>query len=220
MRHFAASVEDLNRWPSHPNVVVILENKETGYAVTDDLPGTVILHGHGRYVEQYARIAWVLTAQRVVYWGDLDVFGLQFISDLRCCGVPAVSILTDCATLQRYQRLAVSTKSPLPHPSSPNGSHSCTSSLSITCALPVRGCYSSRSASPGLLLHLFCNRPSLGTMASKATRSSNRGPSTQQRQRFKRPIRRTTQGWVTPVIENSAYWRGRFVTVGARQGPR
>jgi hypothetical protein len=112
MRHFAASVEDLNRWPSHPNVVVILENKETGYAVTDDLPGTVILHGHGRYVEQYARIAWVLTAQRVVYWGDLDVFRLQFISDLRCCGVPAVSILTDCATLQRYQRLAVSTKSP------------------------------------------------------------------------------------------------------------
>jgi hypothetical protein len=76
---------------------------------------------------------------------------------------------------------------------------------------------SSRSASPGLLLHLFCNRPSLGTMASKATRSSNRGPSTQQRQRFKRPIRRTTQGWVTPVIENSAYWRGRFLTVGARQ---
>jgi hypothetical protein len=112
MRHFAASVEDLNRWPTHPDVVVILENKETGYAVTDDLPGTVILHGHGRYVEQYARIAWVLTAQRVVYWGDIDVFGLQFISDLRTYGVPAVSILTDCATLQRYQRLAVSTKAP------------------------------------------------------------------------------------------------------------
>jgi hypothetical protein len=112
MRHFAASVEDLNRWPIQPDVVVILENKETGYAVTDDLPGTVILHGHGRYVEQYARITWVHTAQRVVYWGDLDTYGLHFISNLRAHGVPAVSILTDCATLQRYQRLAVSTPAP------------------------------------------------------------------------------------------------------------
>jgi hypothetical protein len=111
MRHFAASVEDLNRWPTNPDVVLILENK-TGYAVTEDLLGTVILHGHGRYVEQYARIAWVRTAQRVVYWGDLDVFGLQFISDLRAHGVLAVSILTDCATLQRYRRLAVSTSAP------------------------------------------------------------------------------------------------------------
>ena len=112
MRHFAASVDDLNRWPMHPDVVVILENKETGYAATEDLPGAVVLHGHGRYVEQYARIAWVLTAKRVIYWGDLDVYGLQFISDLRGHGVPAVSILTDTVTLQRYRQLAVSTPPP------------------------------------------------------------------------------------------------------------
>lgn len=112
MRHFAASVDDLNRWSTRPDVVVILENKETGYAVTEDLPGTVILHGHGRYIEQYARITWVPAAQRVVYWGDLDVFGLQFISDLRAHGVAAVSILTDCPTLQRYRQLAVSTPAP------------------------------------------------------------------------------------------------------------
>lgn len=107
MRHFAASVEDLNGWQTHPTAVAILENKETGYAVTEDLPGAVILHGHGRYIEQYARITWVRTAKQVVYWGDLDVPGLQFISDLRAHGIPATTILTDQATLERYRSLAV-----------------------------------------------------------------------------------------------------------------
>ncbi len=35
MRHFAASIDDLNGWPTRPSTVVILENKETGYALTD-----------------------------------------------------------------------------------------------------------------------------------------------------------------------------------------
>lgn len=87
--------------------MAILENKETGYAVTEDLPGAVIGHGHGRYVEQYARITWVRTAQRVIYWGDLNVDGLQFISDLRAHGISATTIFTDIATLERYRNLTV-----------------------------------------------------------------------------------------------------------------
>jgi len=112
MRNFAASVADLNRWHAHPTAVAILENKETGYAGIEDLPGAVILHGHGRYVEQYARISWVRTAERLVYWGDLDIPGLQFISDLRALGITAETILTDQATLERYRRLAVPTAAP------------------------------------------------------------------------------------------------------------
>lgn len=112
MRHFAASVEDLNRWSTHPQAVAILENKETGYAVTDDMPGVVILHGHGSYVEQYARITWLRQADRVVYWGDIDVPGLQFVSDLRSLGVSARTVLTDLPTLNRYRRFAVD--SPVP----------------------------------------------------------------------------------------------------------
>lgn len=113
MHHFAASVEDLNRWEAQPRAVAILENKETGYAVTDDLPGAVILHGHGRYVEQYARIDWVRqAAAQVVYWGDLDVPGLQFVSDLRALGVAARTVLTDLPTLNRYRRFAVDRPAP------------------------------------------------------------------------------------------------------------
>jgi hypothetical protein len=37
LHHFAASVEDLNASGLRPRTVVILENKETGYAITGDL---------------------------------------------------------------------------------------------------------------------------------------------------------------------------------------
>ncbi|WP_433194589.1 Wadjet anti-phage system protein JetD domain-containing protein [Nocardia sp. CA-107356] len=107
MHHLAATVEDLSRWPHHPTTVVILENKETAFAVTGDHTGTVILHGHGFFVDQYARITWVRNAERVIYWGDIDTAGLQFISDLRALGVVATTILTDTETLDRYRHLAV-----------------------------------------------------------------------------------------------------------------
>jgi predicted amidohydrolase YtcJ len=38
----------------------------------------------------------------VGYWGDLDLAGLQFVSDLRARGVAARTILTDRTTLERY----------------------------------------------------------------------------------------------------------------------
>lgn len=120
MRHFAASVDDLNTWRHDvPLTVVILENKETGYAITGDHPGTVVLHGQGFSVAAYARIHWVRDAATVIYWGDLDLPGLQFLSDLRGLGVAARSILTDLATLHRYRHLAVDGAGPqrasIPH---------------------------------------------------------------------------------------------------------
>ena len=107
MRHFAASVEDLNTWQNTPRTAVILENKETAYAITGDHAGVVVLHGHGFSVVNYGRIAWIRHAQDVIYWGDLDLPGLQFVSDLRGLGIPARTILTDVATLNRYRHLAI-----------------------------------------------------------------------------------------------------------------
>jgi hypothetical protein len=107
MRHFAATVDDLNRWPRQPNTVLILENKETAFAIADDFEHAVVLHGHGFHVDQYARISWVRNAERVIYWGDIDAPGLQFVSDLRGLGIPARTVLTDLHTLRDFQRLAV-----------------------------------------------------------------------------------------------------------------
>ncbi|MEV0056167.1 Wadjet anti-phage system protein JetD domain-containing protein [Saccharopolyspora shandongensis] len=107
MRHIAAGIDDLNRWPRIPDTVVILENKETGYAVVDDHPGTVVLHGLGFSVAHYARINWVRSARKVIYWGDIDIPGLGFLSDLRGLGINAETILMDIETLDRFRHLAV-----------------------------------------------------------------------------------------------------------------
>ena len=119
MRHFAASVEDLSLWTKQPRTIIILENKETGYAITDDHAGTVVLHGHGFSVVNYARITWARNARTVIYWGDIDAPGLQFVSDLRGLGLAVRTILTDIATLKKYQHLATNGATPqrteLPH---------------------------------------------------------------------------------------------------------
>jgi hypothetical protein len=113
MRHLAASIDDLNGWTELPDVVVIIENKETAYALTTDHPGVVVLHGEGFDVASYARITWVPTAAKVVYWGDIDLPGLHFLDDLRAYGVRVQSVLMDLATLARFRHLAVEGAAPL-----------------------------------------------------------------------------------------------------------
>lgn len=119
MRHFAASIDDLNRWPHHPRTVIMIENNETGYAITGDHPGTVVLHGQGFNVASYARIVWMLSAQTIIYWGDIDAPGLQFVNDLRGYGIPATTVLMDIATLDRFRHLSTNGATPqratLPH---------------------------------------------------------------------------------------------------------
>ena len=115
MRHLAASVEDLNYWVNGPETVVIIENKETAYAVTTDRPGMVVLHGEGFDVATYASIRWVRTAPRILYWGDIDIPGLHFLDDLRGYGIPAKSIMMDIATLDTFRHLAVEGSAPIRH---------------------------------------------------------------------------------------------------------
>ncbi|MEU8319738.1 Wadjet anti-phage system protein JetD domain-containing protein [Nonomuraea sp. NPDC048881] len=107
MRHFAASTADLSQWKYHPTNVIILENKETGYALTDDFPGTVALHGNGFNIAVYADISWIHTATTILYWGDIDLPGLQFINDLRARAISARTILMNPATLDAYRHLTV-----------------------------------------------------------------------------------------------------------------
>jgi len=115
LRHFAASVEDLNASGLRPRTVVILENKETGYAITGDLGGTVVCHGAGFSIVNYARVTWIRNAPQVIYWGDIDAPGLQFVSDLRGLGIAARTVLMDRATLERYRHLAVTGAGPARH---------------------------------------------------------------------------------------------------------
>ncbi|MDG4838430.1 DUF2220 family protein [Micromonospora sp. WMMD967] len=112
MRHFAAGIDDLNTWPHLPRIVVILENKETGYALTDDLPDTVVLHGEGFSVLHYARVDWVRAATQVLYWGDIDAAGLQFVNDLRGYGIAVTTVMMNRETLELFADLSVNGASP------------------------------------------------------------------------------------------------------------
>jgi hypothetical protein len=51
----------------------------------------------------------------VIYWGDIDAPGLQFVSDLRGLGITARTVLMDRATLERYRHLAVTGAGPARH---------------------------------------------------------------------------------------------------------
>ena len=79
----------------------------------------MVLHGEGFSVLHYARIDWVRTAAEILYWGDIDAAGLQFVNDLRRYGIDATTMLMNCETLDRFIDLVVEGAGPqrrtLPH---------------------------------------------------------------------------------------------------------
>jgi hypothetical protein len=117
MRHLQAPVDDLNRWPQTPEIVLIAENKQTAYALDgEDLPRTVVVHAMGLHTDLYPQIRWIKEAKHVIYWGDLDTHGLEFLDKLRGLGINAQSILTDTATMNRFRHLASTSGTPKPRP--------------------------------------------------------------------------------------------------------
>lgn len=119
LRDLAAPVAELNRlWPaprngdlpqrseSVPATVVIVENLTTFLAL-EDCPGTVALWGAGYAVDAVSDLSWVLRAQRVLYWGDVDVDGLAILARLRSRLPQVRSILMGPEVLERYATLVV-----------------------------------------------------------------------------------------------------------------
>jgi len=97
----AASVDELERLQIEPKHVVVVENLQTGLALTD-LPGAVAFMALGYGVDILARLPWIRTAD-CLYWGDIDTHGLAILSRLRS-HLPAVrSILMDEATLLAHR---------------------------------------------------------------------------------------------------------------------
>jgi hypothetical protein len=117
MRHIQAPVEDLNQWPQTPEIVIISENKQTAYALDgEDLPRTVVVHAMGLHTDLYPQVRWIKEAKLVIYWGDLDTHGLEFLDKLRGFGINARSILTNAATLKQFRHLTATSGEPNPRP--------------------------------------------------------------------------------------------------------
>ena len=103
LERFAASISVLNTSALHPDIVLITENAELLYTLTLDIDGLAIIHGLGKAVPTLAELQWLQTAERVLYWGDIDRAGLQCLATLRRTGIHVQPILMDLDTLGRFQ---------------------------------------------------------------------------------------------------------------------
>jgi hypothetical protein len=116
-RTLALTAADLTTMTPPPATVLVIENKETGYAIPDR-PGLLVIHGLGFNLKSLADIGWMHTA-RVLYWGDIDAAGFEWLSSLRSSGIPATSLLMTDTAITDFQHLATTGALPvrreLPH---------------------------------------------------------------------------------------------------------
>jgi hypothetical protein len=105
--HDCVSIGDHVRLPYAPQVVIISENKDTAVAFPP-VAGGVCVEGEGFGGATAAALPWLVSARLLVYWGDIDAAGFEILDGFRADGVPAVSMLMDPATYDRYERFGTS----------------------------------------------------------------------------------------------------------------
>jgi hypothetical protein len=93
--------------PYTPQVVIISENKDTAVAFPA-VTGGVCVEGGGFGGATAAALPWLVEAPLLVYWGDIDAAGYEILDGFRGDGVPAISMLMDLATFERYERYGTS----------------------------------------------------------------------------------------------------------------
>lgn len=124
-KHDSYSLGDTVALPYTPSVVVISENKDTAVGFPR-VRGGVAVEGAGAGGGAIAALPWIQNASVVVYWGDMDIDGLEILNEFRACGLPAGSMFMDLATYAAYQRygtnhdrngkpLSVRPARPVPH---------------------------------------------------------------------------------------------------------
>ena len=106
-RHDCISVGDQAQLPYTPQVVIISENKDTAVAFPA-VTGGVCVEGGGFGGAAAAALPWLIEAPLLVYWGDIDAAGFEILDGFRADGVPAISMLMDLATFDRYERYGTS----------------------------------------------------------------------------------------------------------------
>ncbi|KMJ44061.1 hypothetical protein AB204_16375 [Xenorhabdus khoisanae] len=100
LRIFQLPYELLKEYELPASNILVVENLQSGLALPD-MPDTVAVIGGGK------NIAWMdalwLQKKRVGYWGDIDTWGLTFLSDARgkCAGLE--SIMMDINTLKIHE---------------------------------------------------------------------------------------------------------------------
>jgi hypothetical protein len=91
-----------------PKTVIIAENL-MNFLTLPTYPASVGLFGRGFAVQLLADVAW-LSECRIIYWGDLDGYGFQILSDLRKWFPHVRSVMMDQQTLDDHAEYVVEGK--------------------------------------------------------------------------------------------------------------
>ncbi|MDR2386463.1 MAG: DUF2220 family protein [Deltaproteobacteria bacterium] len=102
--HFMAPAGSLAQLDIRPEVVFVVENLQTGLAF-GDLPGAVLIFGHGYALDFLSEIPWIGAAKKLYYWGDIDRHGFGILSKARDKLPGLVSIFMDQETLMANKNL-------------------------------------------------------------------------------------------------------------------
>lgn len=107
--HDSITVGD-NATPAYrPSIVLICENKDSALWFPPH-PGAVTVEGAGKAgPSTIAAIDWIVQAQHLLYWGDIDAAGYEIVHMYRSAGVPVRTILMDPSTLTQWQTYASTT---------------------------------------------------------------------------------------------------------------
>ena len=100
-RHDSASVGDIMEPVYRPEVVIIVENKDTAIHFPE-LPGAIAVEGDGFGGATAAAFPWIAHAHFLYYWGDIDAEGFEILAGYRRAGLDVTSILMDLATYHSY----------------------------------------------------------------------------------------------------------------------
>jgi hypothetical protein len=103
LRDIEAPVAELAALRLAPQVLLMVENQETGVALPD-MQGVIAFMGLGAAIATLGAIPW-LQACPAIYWGDIDTHGLAILARARQVLPLTRSVMMDVATLERYAAL-------------------------------------------------------------------------------------------------------------------
>lgn len=100
-RHDSASVGDTMAPAYRPDVVIIVENKDTAIHFPA-VPGGIAVEGDGFGGSTAAAFDWIARAPSLYYWGDIDAEGFEILAGYRRDGLAVTSILMTSDTYEAY----------------------------------------------------------------------------------------------------------------------
>ncbi|WP_298619374.1 DUF3322 and DUF2220 domain-containing protein [uncultured Zoogloea sp.] len=101
-----APLAEIAALPISPRAVVVVENLETGLALPD-LPDTMVVMRLGNAVGAVGELPWLVGAEVVLYWGDIDTHGFAILNRARRAVPHLRSVLMDEETLLSHRSLWV-----------------------------------------------------------------------------------------------------------------